>query len=165
MNIPSYYSGLYTRWDFGCDRTFRKGHDNSSSPPIRQSWRVRSAHHCSRWRLWFYSHGRLRPYTFTWISRRSDVSLRNFQLTLLWKVYTLPARLLPERALLLTRDEPGQYRALEWHEGEQKYKENPRMGVLVEVTVCTLPLRQKTELVSLTKTLPSSRMVVAFCRK
>jgi len=28
----------------------------------------------------------------------------------------------------------GQYRALEWHEGEQNYKENPRMGVLVEVT-------------------------------
>jgi len=28
----------------------------------------------------------------------------------------------------------GQYRALEWHEGEQKYKENPQMAVLVEVT-------------------------------
>ena len=35
----------------------------------------------------------------------------------------------------LTRNEPGQYRALEWHEGEQQYKENPQMGVLVEVTV------------------------------
>ena len=37
--------------------------------------------------------------------------------------------------VLLTLNEPGQYRALEWHEGEQLYKENPQMGVLVEVTV------------------------------
>ena len=41
-------------------------------------------------------------------------------------------------ASFLTRNEPGQYSALEWHEGEQKYKENARMGVLVEVTVCLL---------------------------
>jgi len=40
----------------------------------------------------------------------------------------------------LTRNEPGQYRALEWHEGEQQYKENPQMGVLVEVTVRSLTL-------------------------
>jgi hypothetical protein len=67
---------------------------------------------------------------------------------------TLPVWQFVKRASSLTRDEPGQYRALEWHEGEQKYKENPQMGVLVEVTVCTLdlPLRhQKTELASQTK--------------
>jgi len=49
-------------------------------------------------------------------------------------IRVLFVRMLVERASL-TWDEPGQYRALEWHEGEQKYKENPQMGVLVEVTV------------------------------
>lgn len=106
--------------------------------PPRQSWHVHSAHRCFRWRRWFYSRGRPRPYTFTWTLKTNDALLRSYRLTLSWKVYyTLRVRLFAERASLLTRDELGQYRALEWHEGEQKYKENPRMGVLVEVTVRT----------------------------
>jgi hypothetical protein len=75
-------------WEFGCDRTSRqgKGHANSSFPPIRQSWRAPCVHRYSRWRLWFCSHGRLRPCTFTWISKTNDVSLRSCQQTLSWKV-------------------------------------------------------------------------------
>lgn len=141
MNIPSSYPKFFVMRDsILCVIALlrAKGHDNSSSQPTRQSWHAHSVHRYSRWRHWFYSCGRLRPYTFTWISKTNDASLRSCQLTLLWKVYhTLPVRLSVRRASLLTRNELGQYRALEWHEGDQKYKENPRMGVLVEVTVRT----------------------------
>ena len=135
----------------------------------RQQWRARSVHRYSRWRLWFYSHGRVRPYTFTWISKTNDVSLRSCQLTPSWKVHTSYAK----RAPLLTRREPGQYRALEWHEGEQNYKENPRMGVLVEVTVCIsclldLPLRCKenpSRRLRLSSSLFTARSIAPLCRR
>jgi len=135
-----------------------EGHDNSS-PSTRQSWHARSVHRYSRWRLWFYLRGRLRHYTFTWISKTNDASLRSCRLTPSWKVYTL----LAERASLLTRNEPGQYRALQWNEGEQKYKENLQLGVLVEVTVCisyplTLYLRHQKNKTELT----SERSMAAF---
>ena len=33
----------------------------------------------------------------------------------------------------------GHYKALEWNEKEAKYSENPQLGILVEVDVCTRP--------------------------
>ena len=79
--------------------------------------------------------------------------------------------LLAER-VSLTRSEPGQYRALEWHEGEQQYKENPQMGVLVEVTVCSpFPLSISSFVTKKTcwylklKPISSPRLAVALCRK
>ena len=37
--------------------------------------------------------------------------------------------------LTCARRRPGHYRALEWSETEQKYVENPNLGILVEVDV------------------------------
>ena len=37
--------------------------------------------------------------------------------------------------LTCARHNPGHYRALEWSETEQKYVENPNLGILVEVDV------------------------------
>ena len=135
VNIPSSYPGFCRpRGSFG---VIGLKDTSTSSPSTRQPWHARSAPRYSRWRLWFYSHGRLLPYTFIWTSKTNDALLRNCRLTLSWKVRVPSCSLPDEWASLLTWNEPGQYRALEWHEGEQKYRENPRMGVLVEVTVCT----------------------------
>ena len=58
--------------------------------------------------------------------------------------------------LTCARHNPGHYRALEWSETEQKYVENPNLGILVEVDVspAASPLYYRLYMRSTRTTLP-----------
>ncbi len=75
-------------------------------------------------------------YISTWTPTRNDVSLKRFLPTLSWRVRLHSLTSKPSDPHWSCFSIIGHYKALEWSEQEQKYIENPNLGILVEVDVC-----------------------------